>query len=595
MKEYTIMVVTNQTQHYDEMEIDSDPEDDLSEEQSIFTTKTISCEISDPDINSLHGRYKKSRLIIQPDFQRQFVWDRTKASRLIESVLINVPIPIIYLSRDKDGRTYVIDGQQRLTSLFSFIDGIFPDGKPFHLIGLNVCSEYNKKGFKDLPEEIQNKLYEYPVRTITFPPGSDPDLKYEIFERLNTGSVSLNAQELRNCMYRGRYNALIRQLSENSDFKSLLGITNPDKRMRDAEFVLRFAAFYHASYLNYKAPMKSFLNKEMDTYQDISNADSLKLENDFKKAVSTIRTIFGKYAFKRYYPGNEKNKDGRWEETKFNASLFDIFMYTCSKADKNKMIRNADAIREALIDLMTTDQDFIDAIEKATSSNKKVRIRFDKWRSTFESIIGIDEKETRCFSLALKEELFNRNPTCEICGQRIHSVDDAAVDHIQQYWLGGQTTPENARLTHRYCNIARSKYDGITKSSFPIEGIPSDNRYQDCKSATGIPQNSEPQTAGKMLVIRDKYGRIVNHGISDEELEAAIVMVLRQNGGKCAFKRVLEGVKTYVGHKMTAVDLERLPSGGVRWESRIGSKRTNLIQKNVLKKNSEHGYWELVA
>ena len=109
----------------------------------------------DLEIESLHNKEKRGRLILQPDFQRQYVWDAKKASKLIESAILRIPLPIIYLSEEKDGKEYVIDGQQRLTSFFSFIDGQFPDGKVFKLSGLNVYSELNGKKFSDLSAELR--------------------------------------------------------------------------------------------------------------------------------------------------------------------------------------------------------------------------------------------------------------------------------------------------------------------------------------------------------------------------------------------------------------------------------------------------------
>ncbi len=106
---------------------------------------------------------------------------------------------------------------------------------------------------------------------------------------------------------------------------------------------------------------------------------------------------------------------------------------------------------------MTNDQEFIDAIEIGTSEERKVIRRFDKWRNTLQQIIGEYKKQPRCFSFQLKEQLFNENPTCAICNNQIIQIDDAAVDHIDQYWLGGKTIPENARLTHRFCNASRPR------------------------------------------------------------------------------------------------------------------------------------------
>ncbi len=455
------------------VEEQKDEEDNtlIASNRKIFTDK------GDPEVDSLYRKWKKGKLVLQPEFQRLFVWDSTKASRLIESALLEIPLPIVYITEDKDEKEYIIDGQQRLTSLFSFIDGKFPptseypNGKDFKLYGLKIYNDLNGKSFKELGEKLQDKINTFRIRTITFKKESDPLLRYSIFERLNTGAVALNDQELRNCVYRGKYNSLLKELAQDADFRYLLGLKCEEKRMRDVEFVLRFASFYHSTYLNYTAPMRKFLDKDMETYKNISDKDEAELKTAFKNTVTIIRSLLDKHAFKRFYRGtDDKNKNGRWEEKKFNASLYDIMTYTFARADKNKVYQNLDSIKEALIDLMTSDQEFIDSIELSTSSVQAVTKRFDKWRHTVDSIIGIDQKEPRCFTNQLKKELFENNQTCAICGQEIKHIDDSAVDHVKQYWTGGQTIPENARLTHRFCNWSRPRND-VVKIVEPPEKV----------------------------------------------------------------------------------------------------------------------------
>jgi uncharacterized protein with ParB-like and HNH nuclease domain len=358
---------------FEELNLENEKEEDfdLSSKRTIFT------EQGDPEVDSLYRRHLKGRLNVQPGFQRQFVWDKTKSSRLIESALLDIPIPIIYLSEEQDGKDNVIDGQQRLTAFFSFIDGKFPDNSDFKLAGLNVFTELNGKKFNELSEDTQDKIMTTKIRVIKFKKESDGDLQFEIFARLNTGAVPLNDQELRNCVYRGRFNELLKELSEERDFRYLLGISKPEKRMRDVELVLRFCSFYFNSYLDYNSPIKGFLNGTMEKFQNISPDDEYKLRNAFKNTIAIIRSLFGNNAFKRFYGGREKNTNGRWETQKFNVSLFDILMYSFAKEDKNTVYQNLDRIREALLDLMTTDQDFIDSIELGTSSKKMVTIRFD--------------------------------------------------------------------------------------------------------------------------------------------------------------------------------------------------------------------------
>lgn len=412
----------------------------------------------DPQVTALHRNYQRGRLVLQPEFQRQYVWDRKKASRLIESVLLRVPLPIIYLSEQPDGKEYVIDGQQRLTSLFSFVDGKFPSGEPFKLTGLTAYEELNKKSFAELPTEIQDRIQDYTLRTVTLLKQSDADLKFEIFERLNTGSEPLNDMELRNCVFRGPYNALLKSLAAEPDFRAVLGLTTADKRMRDVEFVLRFASFYHATYLKYTSPMKRFFNQDMERHQNISEGDAEELRKAFKNALQNIRSLLGsQHAFKRYYAGDARDARGHWEPKKFNASLYDVLMGVFWDKDRNQVMAALDSLREGWIDLMANNADFRSAIERSTSSQEMVKRRFDLTRNLVEGILREHRVQPRCFSRHLKEQLFTASPICRICEQAISEIDDSAVDHIEQYWRGGQTIPENARLTHRYCNAARSR------------------------------------------------------------------------------------------------------------------------------------------
>ena len=315
------------------------------------------------------------------------------------------------------------------------------------------------KAFTELDEEFQDKILDCQIRSITFKKNCNADLKYNVFERLNTGSVSLNDQELRNCMYRGQFNELIKELAEDSEFLSIIGGTNRNNRMWHVELVLRYFAFYDRGYLRYKSPIKKFLNDEARDRQNISSEKEAEFRKCFKNSVSLVKSLLGEKAFRRYLRGNETNKNGTWEPKKFNVSLFDILMVEFADRDHNLVMRNLDAIRESYIDMQTNDAIFIEWIYHATSSVQGVKYRFDAWRKRLDDILEADKKQKRCFTKALKDELFKKQPTCAICGQRISTVDDAAVDHIEQYWRGGKTIPSNARLTHRFCNWARPRKD----------------------------------------------------------------------------------------------------------------------------------------
>lgn len=409
---------------------------------------------SDRSIYELFRKFQRGDLILDPEFQRRYVWDNKKASLLIESILLEVPIPVIYLAEEEDGKFTVIDGQQRLRSFFRFLNN------EFKLRGLSVLSELNGKYFKDLDEEKQRKIEDATLRVIEIRKESHSDVKFEIFERLNVGAVKLNDQELRNCIYRGKYNDLIKELAEDRDFLFLLGLKEPHKRMYDRELVLHFLAFYNQTYLKYKPPMKQFLNREMENNRNISEEKIKELRRAFKETVSMVKSVFGDKAFRRFIPGDEKDPNGRWEIRKINIGLFEIIMFGFSRYAKNQIIPLSDVIREELLHMMTSDKEFVESISgSGTTSIAKVTTRFKKWLDALERIVGTPKTEPRTFSWELKKQLYEQNPTCAICGNRIMLIDDATIDHVEHYWRGGKTIPSNARLVHRYCNLKRGRND----------------------------------------------------------------------------------------------------------------------------------------
>lgn len=315
-------------------------------------------------------KFQRGDLILDPEFQRRYVWDNKKASLLIESILLEVPIPVIYLA-EEDGKFTVIDGQQRLRSFFRFLNN------EFKLRGLSVLSELNGKYFKDLDKEKQRKIEDATLRVIEIRKESHSDVKFEIFERLNVGAVKLNDQELRNCIYRGKYNDLIKELAEDRDFLFLLGLKEPHKRMYDRELVLHFLAFYNQTYLKYKPPMKQFLNREMENNRNISEEKIKELRRAFKETVSMVKSVFGDKAFRRFIPGDEKDPNGRWEIRKINIGLFEIIMFGFSRYAKNQIIPLSDVIREELLHMMTSDKEFVESIsDSGTTSIVKVTTRF---------------------------------------------------------------------------------------------------------------------------------------------------------------------------------------------------------------------------
>lgn len=423
--------------------------------------KKIFTEQKDLSIRELLTMKQEGDLILRPEYQRKFVMDIKLSSRLIESLLMDVPIPVIYLAEEIDGKYSVIDGQQRLTSFISFLEGKFPlvtngNQKDFALKSLNVLKELNNKTFSQLERSQQTKIKTSTLNTIIIKKESPEDIKFEIFERLNTGSIKLNEDEIRNTIYRGEYISLLSELEENSTFHKIVSRDIFKKRMIYRGMILRFFALSEKSYLNYKPSMKQFCNKELRDNQNMNTYKKKEYRDRFLKCIDLVSIVFGKNAFRRYSVNNNNESAGKYSSTRINMALFDIQMCGFVNYEKNQIVSNSDSIRKKLIDLMSSDKNFIDSIEIATSDRNQVIKRFQIWMDALKKIIGTDNKEPRLYSLFEKQQLFEENPQCAICKQQILSIEDAEVDHRLPYSKGGKTDLINSQLTHKHCNRSKS-------------------------------------------------------------------------------------------------------------------------------------------
>jgi hypothetical protein len=418
--------------------------------------RKIVWQAKDFSIREFASMLQDGDLDLQPDYQRKYVATAKIASKLIESIIMDVPIPVIYLAEEKNGTYSVIDGQQRLTSFLSFLNGKFPNGENFKLTGLTVFKELNRKLFLELDTEIQNKIRKTTLHTIVIKKESNEDVKFEIFERLNTGSTMLNEDEIRNTVYRGEYVKLLAELEGNETFHKLIQKDNYKKRMIYRGMILRFFALTEKSYLNYKPSIKQFCNKELRDNRHISPEKIKEYKERFTNCVDMVKIVFGETAFRRYIPAETENSHGNWTTTRINMALFDIQMCCFANYSKNEIFRNADFIREAMLELMSNNKEFIDSILIQTSNKDMLKLRFKIWFNKLDEIIGNNGYEKRTFSYQIKKELFDKNPVCAISGQRILSIEDSEVDHIIPYSKGGKTEMENAQLTLRFFNRAKN-------------------------------------------------------------------------------------------------------------------------------------------
>jgi len=323
------------------------------------------------------------------------------------------------------------------------------------LSGLEELADLNGKRFTDLSLNDQKFIRNQELSTVRMSSTINPDLKLEVFRRLNTGSVKLNAQELRNAAYRGPYNDELKKWAQNPEFRALIGRKDRDPRMLDVELVLRFCSWVQRGWHSLTTKnLSEFLDREMEYGKTYNAKELATLGQKFKNAVSLSHSTFGNdRAFRRYRPGFGPDEPvGVWEN-KPNKALYDVVMYGFSRYSRSEVFPHIEAIRESLIDLMATDRQFQETISASTSDSARVNYRFTTWLARLESIVG-DDPQKRTFSRELKQKMFDARPTCELCGQRIVDVDDAHVHHVEAYWRGGKTIPANAALTHRFCNMS---------------------------------------------------------------------------------------------------------------------------------------------
>lgn len=433
----------NSVNQEEELEINAEDNRKIIWQAKDFSIREFSSMLQDGDLE------------LQPQYQRKYVATPKIASKLIESILMDVPIPVIYLAEENDGSYSVIDGQQRLTSFISFINGKYPNGESFKLTGLKVLKELNRKQFVDIEKEYQNKIRKTTLHTIIIKKESNDDVKFEIFERLNTGSVKLNEDEIRNTVYRGKYINLLAELEENEIFHQLVKKDNFKNRMIYRGMILRFFALSEKSYLNYVPSMKQFCNKELRDNRNLSDEKIKEYKNRFHDCLDMVKVVFGENSFRRYIPMND-TESGYWSTSRINMALFDIQLCGFVNYSKNDILRNADFIRDAMLDLMKNNQDFIDSILIQTSDRNVLKRRFKIWLDKLEEIIGDINYQSRTFSYHVKKELFEKDPVCSISGQRILSIDDCEVDHIVPYSKGGKTELSNAQLVLRYFNRAKN-------------------------------------------------------------------------------------------------------------------------------------------
>ncbi|WP_313355679.1 DUF262 domain-containing protein [Microbacterium sp.] len=352
-------------QYYDDLEkAEASVPLDLEGERKLVTQPY------DYSIRQLVGEIESGGIRLDVEYQRKYVWDDGKASRLIESLLLNVPIPVVYVAEDEDFSFEVIDGLQRLTTLRRYL------ADEFALTGVTVLEEIRGKRYSELAPRDQRRLSNRTIRCIAITMDSHPDIKFDVFERLNTNVAVLTAQEIRNCVYRGDFNESLKRLGEYGPLNDLVG-SSGRRRMVPAELVLRFFSLLDGLD-SYRPPLSQFVNRYMrERRHRPLSVDEIAL---FKSCVDTAVSRFGPKAFQ------VPDRNGVMHNTVHKA-LFDAVMICLATCDRTA-VACLDGI-DALISDLIAHGELRDTLGRATADRKRVFARIRVVGLAFEAL-GID-------------------------------------------------------------------------------------------------------------------------------------------------------------------------------------------------------------
>ena len=336
-----------------------DGEEDDEDESIASDLYSISSFGVDLDVEALVKRLKNKTYHV-PEFQRQYVWSQTDASKFIESLLLGLPVPGIFLYKEPDTtRHLVIDGQQRLKSLLKYYSGLFLERK-FRLTGLK--SKWNGLSYIELNDDDRNRLDQAIVHATIFKqdtPTENMDSVYEVFERINTGGMKLSPQEIRSCVAHGELNSLLFELNKNEIWREMFG--KESSRLKDIELILRFFAF-NESLEEYKRPMKKFLTDFMTSNRDPKADDRERRLKEWQTLMERLSDSLG---------GRPFRPSGR----ALNVAFFDSFTVALAIQIKAGTKPAAADVKKAYDKLLVNDA-FIKAISSSTADDENVKDRF---------------------------------------------------------------------------------------------------------------------------------------------------------------------------------------------------------------------------
>lgn len=318
-------------------------------------------------VGDVVDRIDRKRYILDPDFQRDFVWPNPKQSKLIESCIMRIPLPVFYVAEAKDGRIIVVDGLQRLTTFYRFMNN------QFRLTGLGARdpdAEHPLEGklFKDLSVSLQERVSDTPLTMYILDAKAPERARLDIFERVNSGEP-LTRQQMRNALYNGPATSWLKAAAESPIFRNATGRSLNARTMRDREAINRFCAFKLLTTSEYRGDMDTFLAKGLAALASLNDVERDELRTQFEGAMALNEELFKEHAFRKSLANGPAAT-----RSVINISFFEVCavaMVDLGPLDTEQKT----VLRERIIELLS-DPNFVNAITYSTNSSTQVRERF---------------------------------------------------------------------------------------------------------------------------------------------------------------------------------------------------------------------------
>lgn len=347
-----------------------------------FNPNEIDVDISTVNLGSLIDQLENDEIDLQPDFQRVTdVWDNVKKSRLIESILLGLPLPSFYFSEDPvSQKLSIIDGLQRICAIRDFV---LEKENPLKLEGLQFLKNFDGFTFSQLARPEVKRIKSLKITMNTLRKGTPLDVKYIIFQRVNTAGVPLTPQEMRHALNQGPAAIFIKELADMESFKKATNYSVESKRMQDRDFVNRFIAFY-IGYQDYMGDLDMFLNDKMGELNKMTSEQRDDIRVSFDKAMKCCYEIFKNDAFRKKYSVTDKRKP-------ISKSVYDTLSVNIawlSDEEQLMLLKNAEAFKTGMIRLFN-DERFNFSISSGTGQKYNVDLRFTMVKSLIKEIISL--------------------------------------------------------------------------------------------------------------------------------------------------------------------------------------------------------------